>query len=498
MMRVAAGFLAGTILVATPLAERAFAQAPGGKAPPPPAVSVVTAMPKTLPVTYEYAGRVAASREVEVRARVGGILLQRAFDEGSRVKQGDLLFRIDPATYEAQVALARAQVLEAQAKLSQAQRSEERARTLAQRGASSQATLDDAISARQLGEAQVAAAQAQLQTASLSLDYATVQAPVSGITSLQQVPEGSLLNSGDLLTKVNQLDPIYVNFSAADTEAASIRELLASGRLQGAGKASDLKVSIRFGDGTQYDRTGTIDFTSTSIDTQTGTILSRAVLPNPDSHLLPGQFVRLELQGLSVDDAITLPTEALMQGPQGTFVYTVNKDDVAEVRPVTVGRNLDHSILISKGLKGGETVIVKGVVKVRPDAPVKPEPMEDAPTPTTTGAGASAEMPAADGSASAPAAGDEAKTRPADTRTSDKRASSDKASGEKTGAEADAATATATDHAATGRDKNFTAFADDGSGQTRAEPPVPLSALPDGADARRATAGVTERAELQP
>ena len=483
MMRVAAGLLAGAI-VATPLTEKAFAQAPGGKAPPPPAVSVETVTPETLPVTYEYAGRVAASREVEVRARVGGILLQRAFEEGSRVKQGDLLFRIDPATYEAQVALARAQVLEAQAKLNQAQRSEERARTLAQRGASSQATLDDAISATQLGGAQVAAAKAQLQTASLSLDYATVQAPVSGITSLEQVPEGSLLSTGDLLTKINQLNPIYVNFSAADTEAASIRELLASGRLQGATQASDLKVTIRFGDGTQYDKTGTIDFTSTSIDTQTGTILSRAVLPNPDSRLLPGQFVRLELQGLSIDNAITLPTEALMQGPQGTFVYTVSKDNVAEVRPVTVGRDLDHSILISKGLKGGETVIVKGVVKVRPGAPVKPEPMEDSAAPAKTGAGASAETPAADGSVSAPAAADGAKPGPAATKTSDEKASRDKS-------------ATDADQASIARDKNFVAFADDGSGATRAEPPVPLSALPNGADARRATTGITERAELQ-
>ncbi len=493
MKRVAAGHLVSSILVAMPLGERAFAQAPGGKAPPPPAVSVETVEPKTLPVTYEYAGRVAASREVEVRARVGGILLQRAFDEGSRVNQGDLLFRIDPATYEAQVALARAQVLEAQANLNQAQRTEERTRTLAQRGASSQANLDDAASARELSEAQVAAAKAQLQTASLSLDYATVQAPVSGITSLEQVPEGSLMSTGDLLTRVSQLDPIHVNFSAADTEAASIRELLASGRLQGATKASDLKVSVRFGDGTEYAKTGTIDFTSTSIDTQTGTILSRAVLPNPDSRLLPGQFVRLELAGLSIENAITLPTEALMQGPQGTFVYTVSKDNIAEVRPVTVGRDLDRKILISDGLKGGETVIVEGVVKVRPGSPVKPDPAADAPDaakePSGAGEGAANDAPAsdrksaADNSAAAPAPASGAKPEPEAVKASGEKASSNKA---------DAAPSRS---ATTGGD-NFVAFADDGSGAQRAGPPVPLSALPNGADARRATAGISERAEL--
>ena len=489
--RIAASLLTASIIAVTPFA--AFAQAPGGQAPPPPAVSVETVEPKTLPVTYEYAGRVAASREVEVRARVGGILLQRAFDEGSRVNQGDLLFRIDPATYEAQVALAKAQVLEAQANLNQAKRTEERSRALAQRGASSQATLDDAVSARQLGEAQVAAAMAQLQTANLSLDYATVQAPVSGITSLQQVPEGSLLASGDLLTKINQLDPIYVNFSAADTEAESIRELLASGRLQGATAATDLKVSVRFGDGTEYAKAGTIDFTSTSIDTQTGTILSRAVLPNPESRLLPGQFVRLEVQGLSIENAITLPTEALMQGPQGTFVYTLGKDDVAEVRPVTVGRDLDQQIVISDGLKGGETVIVKGVVKVRPGAPVKPEPVEaaapDATAKVTTKPGGKAPEDGA-----APAAGDFA---PAPSSEATPESGPDaKPTAAKTSDDKAEAAAGPSASASLVRDRDFVAFADDGSGAERGGPPVPLSALPNGDDARRATAGITERAEL--
>ncbi|MER0239857.1 efflux RND transporter periplasmic adaptor subunit [Fulvimarina sp. MAC8] len=353
-------------------ASTAFAQ--GGGQQPPPGVTVETVATQTLPVTYEYAGRVAASREVQVRARVGGILLERDFDEGSRVAEGDLLFRIDPATYEAEVALARAQVVEAEANLRQARRSEERARTLAQRGASSQANLDDAVSARQLAEARVEAAGAQLRSAELQLDYATVEAPVSGITSLEQVPEGSLLQTGDLLTRIDQLDPINVNFSAADTEAQSIRELIESGTLQGASGPSDLKVSILFGDGTTYGKSGTIDFTSTTIDTQTGTILSRAVLPNPDQRLLPGQFVRLVLEGLSVEDAIVLPTEALMQGPQGTFVYTLGDENVAEVRPVSVARELDGALLISEGLKEGDKVVTKGVVKVRPGSPVDPQP----------------------------------------------------------------------------------------------------------------------------
>ena len=265
------------------------------------------------------------------------------------MQAGTLLFHIDPATYEAQVALARAQVLQAQAQLGQARRTEARARQLAQSGASSQATLEDAASSRELAEAQVAAAEAQLQTATLSLDYATVEAPVAGVTSLEQVPEGSLLSTGDLLTRISRLDPVYVNFSAADKEAASIRELVESGQLQGASSPSDLTVTLMFGDGETYGQTGTIDFTSTTINSQTGTILSRAVLPNPDSRLLPGQFVRLQLEGLSIEDAIELPTEALMQGPQGTFVYTLNDENVAEVQP---GRRRPRARRLHRHLRG--------------------------------------------------------------------------------------------------------------------------------------------------
>lgn len=439
------------------------AQAQGPGEAPPPAVTVMTIQSRTLPVTYEYAGRVAASREVEVRARVGGILLERDFEEGARIEQGTLLFRIDSAPYEAQVALARAQVLQAEAQLGQAQRSEERARTLAQSGASSRAALDDAVSARELAAAQVAAAEAQLRTATLSLGYATVEAPVSGITSLEQVPEGSLLNTGDLLTRISQLDPVYVNFSAADREAASIRDLIDSGRLQGGAGPSDLKVTIAFGDGATYDQTGTIDFTSTSIDTQTGTILSRAVLPNPADKLLPGQFVRLQVEGLMVENAVTVPTAALMQGPQGTFVYTVNAENIAEVRPVRVDRELNGSLLLADGLADGDRVIVEGVVKVRPNAPVAPHEAEQAP----------AEGEA--GTADAPEAAVQADIPPA------------------TDPETPAAPPAAADPVPEASDEEPEAASATDGEPSEARPPVPLTALPDGAAVRadqdRAEAG---------
>ncbi|MBO0903201.1 efflux RND transporter periplasmic adaptor subunit [Jiella sonneratiae] len=372
----------------------AMAQAPKM---PPPEVTVETLAARDVPVVYEYPGRIAASREVEVRARVGGILLGREFEEGARVKKGDLLFRIDPATYQAQVALAKAQVAQAEAQLSQARRTEERAVALTKRGASSQSTLDDAISSRQLAAAQVEAAEAQLRTAQLSLDYATVTAPVAGITSLEQVPEGSLLSTGDLVTKISQIDPVYANFSAADTEAASIREMVEKGALEAADEAAELRVEILFGDGSTYGETGRIDFTSTSIDTETGTILSRTVMPNPKGELLPGQFVRLRLKGLVAKDAIVIPAEALMQGPQGMFVYTVGDKDVAAVAPITVARQIADGYIVETGLKPGDRLITRGVVKVRPGAPVKPAGDAPAETPAAGhggGAGGNSAAPA--------------------------------------------------------------------------------------------------------
>ncbi|MCB8836559.1 efflux RND transporter periplasmic adaptor subunit [Aurantimonas sp. VKM B-3413] len=458
--------LAAMMLVVGP---KGFALAQGGAAPPPPAVSVETVTSRTVPVTYDYPGRVAASREVEVRARVGGILLTREFDEGARVKPGELLFKIDPATYQAQVALAQAQVGQAEAQLSQARRAEARARTLARSGASSQSTLDDAVSARELAEAQVAAAEAQLRTANLSLDYATVKAPVAGITSLEQVPEGSLLSTGDLLTKINQLDPIYVNFSAADTEAATIREMLEEGKFSRAKGIADLDVTLMFGDGQTYSQTGRIDFTSTTIDTDTGTILSRAVFPNSKSQLLPGQFVRVEVKGLSIKDAITVPTEALMQGPQGTFVYVVDDKNVAAVRPITVSRTIDDQIVVSSGLGEGDRVITEGVVKVRPGAPVAPQPA--APQEQPAEAGAAPAAAAEEGTAPQQGPGTERKTEAG------------------TGEASQALALSQTDKDPAGVAKGVT---DDPTGR---QPPVPLSALPDGADARRATRGETEQAD---
>lgn len=362
-----AALLMGASLLAVPAS--AIAQAPA--APPPPSVELTTLNARTVPLSYSYAGRISAFREVQVRAQVGGILMERAYVEGARVKAGDVLFRVDPKTYEAEVARADAQLQTAQAQLAQATRDKARAVELFTRQVGSQKTRDDALSAVDLAEAAVAAAQAQLKAAQINLDYATVRAPIDGVTSLDVVPEGSLIGVGStdsLLTTITQLDPVYVNFSFTDANAAEIRRIADAQKSHS--PDAQLTAKITFGDGKVYDKTGEIDFTSASIDTQTGTIRSRAIFPNPDLYLIPGQFVRVTISGMSLPSAIVVPEIAVLQGPQGKFVYTVDDKNVAAMAPVTLGQSVEGGWIVTEGLKSGDQVVTSGVIKVRPGAPV--------------------------------------------------------------------------------------------------------------------------------
>ncbi|PZM11497.1 efflux RND transporter periplasmic adaptor subunit [Rhizobium tubonense] len=349
----------------------AFAQQ-AGQTPPPPPVTVVDVKAQTVPLSYQYAARITAFRQVDVRARVGGILLKRNFIEGAEVKAGDVLFLLDPATYQAAVAQSKAQLQQAEAQLSQTQREEKRTGSLFDQKVGSEKARDDAISARELAEAQVASARAALQTAQLNLDYTSVTAPVDGITSLEHVSEGSLIGtSGDtgLLTSITQLDPVYVNFSFSDIEAAEVRRLVDLKKAKG--EAPKLGVKISFGDGSTYSHDGVVDFTSSTIDVSTGTLQARAVVDNPDRRLLPGQFVRATVTGVSLDNAIVIPEVALMQSPQGQFVYTVDKDSKAHVNPLTLGQKVGDQWLVLSGLAAGDKLITEGIMKVRPGSPVQ-------------------------------------------------------------------------------------------------------------------------------
>jgi membrane fusion protein (multidrug efflux system) len=291
-------------------------------------------------------------------------------------------------------ARANAQLAQAQATLRQAEENYKRIEELSRRGVSTDKQLDDARAARDQAQASIQLAQAEIRAAQLNIGYTTVNAPVTGITSLQSPPEGTLVQAQQtLLTTITQLDPAYVNFSVTDTEYQRFRQL--NERLAKPIKEQDLKVEVLFGDGTTYRQQGSVDVSARSIDPRTGTLQVRAILPNPDGALLPGQFVRVVMRGIVLPDAIVVPKQAVSQGPEGPFVYVVGDNATAQARPVRLGREVETGWIVQEGLKPGETVIVEGVIRVRPGAPVRPAPMK------TAAPGASANGPATGAAAGA-------------------------------------------------------------------------------------------------
>jgi membrane fusion protein (multidrug efflux system) len=356
----------------------------GGKGPgpgggmPPPEVNAVTVAPQSLPVSFEYVGQTAGSREVEVRARVTGILLKRNFDEGGRVKQGQSLFTIDPAPIQAALARADADVAAAEARLDQARRNAARLKPLYAEKAVSQKEYDDAVSAELIGAADLKAARARQAEARLNLEYTRVESPVSGVASRALRSEGSLVSGPEvLLTTVMQVDPIWVNFGIPDTEQARLQKEAQEGRLQ---LPKSFEVELRLADGSLFARKGKVAFADVRISPATGTREARAEIPNPDGVLRPGQFVRVILRGATRPNAVTVPQRAVLEGPQGKFVYVVDEKSTAQPRPVEAGPWSGDDWIISAGLKGGERVIVDGVMKIGPGAPVRiaeqPRPAE--------------------------------------------------------------------------------------------------------------------------
>jgi membrane fusion protein (multidrug efflux system) len=345
----------------------------GGHGPmggmPTPEVSVTTATQETLPVTWEYVGQTVGSREVEVRARVTGILLSRNFKEGERVKQGQSLFTIDPKPFEAVLARAVADVAAAEARYEQAKRNAARMRPLYAEKAVSQKEHDDAVSAEAIAGADVKAAQARLTEARLNVSYTKVESPISGIATRAVPSEGTLVSGPNvLLTSVVQVDPMWVNFGIPDNEQARISSQAQAGTLK---LPRNFEVELRLADGTVYKHKGKLDFADVRVSPQTGTREARAEVPNPDGMLRPGQFVRVVLKGATIPNAVTVPQRAVMEGPQGKFVYVVDEKSTAQARPVEAGQWTGERWIITSGLKGGERVIVDGVMKLGPGAPVK-------------------------------------------------------------------------------------------------------------------------------
>lgn len=346
---------------------------------PPAEVTVQAAATRTFPVAFEYVGQTAGSKDVEVRARVTGIVEKRLFDEGAAVKAGQPLFIIDPRQYQAQVAAANAEVARAQAQKAQADRELARLKPLAERKAIGQKEADDAASQADLAAAAVKSAQAKLAELALNLGYTKVVAPISGLTSRALKSEGSLATANEtLLTTISQTNPIWIVFNISENEQLRLNRAAAANQLE-LPKDNGYDVTIRLSDGSTLPRKGKINFADTRVNPSTGTYEMRAEVGNADGALKPGQFVRVILHGAERQNVIAVPQVAVMDGPQGKFVYVVGKDkdgkDVATPRPVVVGdwvdANKSNQWVIESGLKPGDPVIVNGIAKVMPGAPVK-------------------------------------------------------------------------------------------------------------------------------
>ncbi|HVK95754.1 MAG TPA: efflux RND transporter periplasmic adaptor subunit [Noviherbaspirillum sp.] len=358
--------------------KKTAAQGPGGGMPPP-EVAVVTVTAERLALTTELPGRLEATRVAEVRARVPGIVTQRVFREGSEVKAGELLFRIDPAPFQASLNSAEAALEKAQANLAQANLKAQRYKPLVETSAISKQEYDDAVTAQKQAQADVAAAKAARETARLNLGYATVNAPISGRIGRALVTEGALVGEGEAtpLAVVQQLNPIYVNVTQSANEALQLQRAMASGKLQKIG-ADAAKVTLLTEDGQAYPHPGKLLFSDLTVDQSTGAITLRAEVPNPDRFLLPGMYVRARIEQAVNEQAITVPQQAVQREGSGASVLVVADDGKVATRPVQANVAQGNHWIISEGLKPGERVIVEGFQKVAPGATVKAVPWKAA------------------------------------------------------------------------------------------------------------------------
>jgi membrane fusion protein (multidrug efflux system) len=353
--------------------------APGaGSTPPPAEVGVVTVTPGALGLVSKLPGRTEASRVAQVRARVAGILQKRLFREGSEVKAGQPLFAIDDAPYRATLASAQATQARAEANQTQAQAQAERYKPLLAANAISQQDYIAAVAAQKSAEADVAVAKAAVQTARLNVDYAAVTAPISGRIGRALVTEGALVGQGEAtqLAVVQQIDPLFVNFTQSAAEVLRLRAAIASGALQGSREQA--AVSVLMEDGSVYPLRGKLLFSDLTVDASSDQITLRAEVPNPKGALLPGLYVRVRLEQATAPSAILLPQQAVSRGNGGDTVMVVGTDGKVMPRPVKLGAAQAGQWVVLGGLQAGEQVMVDGFQKLRGSAPVKAVPWQPA------------------------------------------------------------------------------------------------------------------------
>ena len=335
---------------------------------PPTEVAALEVLPRDLPLALEYAAQLRGVREVEVRARVSGIILERRYEDGQPVTEGALLFRLDPAPFRAEAERARADLGVQQALLQQATRERDRIVPLYDQKLASLRDRDTAVAAFEGAQANVAAAQAALRSAELNLSYTDVRAPIAGLTSREVRSEGSLVQAGSessLLAYIVQADRLYVDLALPEGDAELVRAA------HGANPDA-VKVNVIDLRGRQFGPQAKIEYIAPRVDDATGTVGVRAVLDNTSNSLLPGRVVRARIDGVNVASSLVIPKRALMHGAQGPFVWAIGAGEKVEARPVELGVTSGNDVVVANGLAAGDRIVVDGILKVQPGAPVHP------------------------------------------------------------------------------------------------------------------------------
>ncbi|WP_047548908.1 efflux RND transporter periplasmic adaptor subunit [Methylotenera sp. G11] len=376
--------LAITLLALSACSKKDDAANAGGAMPAMP-VSIVTLQATTVPISAEAVAQTEGAKEVEIRPRVGGILLKKLFEEGAPIKAGQTMFLIDPVPFQIALSNAKAQLAQQKARLEQTQREAQRLQVLVATQSISQREADNATSDNALARAGLAQYEAAVREAELNLSYTNVTSPISGIAGRFELSEGALVNANtSLLTKVSQITPIWVRFSLSDNELAQLGGPLTQANVK--------SVGLILPNGEEYTKKGQLNFAASSIDPQLGTQQLRAEFKNEDKRLLPGQFVRVRVITGHKDGVFVVPQTAVIANDQGKFVYVVNDKNEAVLTPIVPGNWVGRDWVILSGLNAGDKVIVDNIIKIRPGASVAPHPAGEPPAPPAE----AAKNPAAD------------------------------------------------------------------------------------------------------
>ena len=376
--RVSAGLQPAWMLLASgALALAGCSRTAAPVVAPPVEVGIVTLEQRPAALTKELAGRTNAYRLAEVRARVDGIILRRLFTEGADVVEGQVLYQIEAAPYEAALASARAAQARADANLQVTAQSQKRQAELFALKAISQQDYDNITAQLRVAEADAAAAASAAKVAQINLDYTGVRAPIAGRVSRSQVTEGAFVRQGEatLLATIQQLDPLYLDMTEANAEVLRMKERIAQGTIDNL-QPGEVRVALVLEDGRTYAEKGVLQFLDATVNQTTGSVALRALVPNPRHELLPGMFVRARLEGAVMPRAILVPQKAVFRDAHGEpYVFLVGAGDKVESRPIKAGQTVGDQWLVESGLAAGDRVVVEGTQKVRSGVAVRPVPL---------------------------------------------------------------------------------------------------------------------------